>query len=316
MNLQRFNELVRLGVPLTEASEDASYWKGSSKQKTESTTTSTPTQSGQYGDLLEGSDKWLQGGGFDKNYGGTEGFDPVANFTPEQLEAIKGMGGTGQGLQDIYNGAGMQSIADALGSYDPSKTGLNSALDNMYERSNFDFDTNQAGQLRQGAQSAGQFGSSRAGIAEGLARDRLSQNQLATASQMALTDQQNFNTNRTNTLNNLSAITKGLNSGNTTLYDSGALQQGQQQAEIGGELQKWAYENNVDLNDLLAYKQLITGDMGGTNVTNSTSSGGGGSGGLTALGSFGGSALGSYFGGSGGAAAGQSAGAGIGGLLG
>lgn len=315
MNLQRFNELVRLGVPLKEASEDASYWKGSSKQKSSSTTVSTPTQTDQYGNLLERSDAWL-GDGFDKNYGGSEGYDPVADFTPEQLEAIKGMGGTGQGLQDIYNGAGMQSIADALGTYDPSKTGLNSALDNMYERSNFDFDTNQAGQIRQGAQSAGQFGSSRAGIAEGLARDRLSQNQLATASQMALTDQQNFQNNRTNTLNNLSAITKGLNSGNTALYDSGALQQGQQQAEIAGDLQKWAYENNVDLNDLLAYKQLVSGDMGGTNVTNSTNSGGGGSAAGSALGSIGGSMLGSYFGGSAGGAFGGQAGGQIGGLLG
>ena len=311
MNLQRFNELVRLGVPLMGAAEDASYWKGSSKQKSSSTTTSTPEQSEQYGNLLSGSDDWINSGGFDKNYGGSEGYDPVANFTPEQLAAIQGMAGTGQGLQDLYNGAGLSSLSDALGAYDPSKTGLNSALDNMYERSNFDFDTNQAGQLRQGAQAAGQFGSSRAGIAEGLARDRLSQNQLAASSNMALQDQQNWNTNRTNTLNNLSAITKGLNSGNTALYDSGALQQGQNQAEISGELQKWAYENNVSLNDLLAYKQLITGDMGGTNVSNSTSSGGGGNSGLTALGSFGGSALGSYFGG----AQGGAAGAGIGGSL-
>ncbi|UMO76448.1 hypothetical protein DNAM_200 [Pseudomonas phage BroderSalsa] len=294
------------------------HFKGDGgKSKGESTTVSRPHQQGNYDKLLGASDQWLDGGGFDKNYGGVEGFDPVADFTQEQKDALGQMNQQGKDLQGIYGGAGMDSLKDALGTYDPTKTGLNTALDNMYERSNFDFDTNQAGQIRQGAQGAGQFGSSRHGIAEGLARDRLSQNQSATASNMAMQDQQNWNTNRTNTLNNLGAISKGLNSGNTMQYDTGALQQGQNQAEIQGQLDKWAYDNNVNLNDLLAYKNLISGDMGGTNTTNTTQKGGGGGGGgLGALGSMGGAAIGGYFGGGGGAAAGQGIGSQIGGLMG
>lgn len=287
---------------------------GSSKQT--STSTSKPYQQENYDKLLSGADSFLEGGGFDKNYGGVEGFDPIADFTPEQLAAIKGMSGTGNALSDIYNGLGMESLQDSLGAYDPSKTGLNDALANMYEQSNFDFDTNQAGQIRQGATNAGQFGSSRAGIAEGLARARLGQSQTNAASQLALQDQQNWNTQRQNTLNNLSAISKGLGSGNTMLYDSGALQQGQNQQEISGALQKWAYENNVDVNDLLAYQQLISGDMGGTNTTVSKGSGGGGGGWGTALGSLGGAGLGFMVGGPTGAMAGSQVGGGIGGLLG
>lgn len=290
------------------------YKGGSSKQT--STSTSKPYQQENYDKLLSGADSFLEGGGFDKNYGGVEGFDPIADFTPEQLAAIKGMSGTGNALSDIYNGLGMQSLQDSLGAYDPSKTGLNDALANMYEQSNFDFDTNQAGQIRQGATNAGQFGSSRAGIAEGLARARLGQSQTNAASQLALQDQQNWNTQRQNTLNNLSAISKGLGSGNTMLYDSGALQQGQNQQEISGALQKWAYENNVDVNDLLAYQQLISGDMGGTNTTVSKGSSGGGGGWGTALGSLGGAGLGFMVGGPAGAMAGSQVGGGVGGLLG
>ena len=63
-------------------------------------------------------------------------------------------------------------------------------------------------------------------------------------------------------LGNLSSITKGLNSGAGLQYDAGTLEQQQQQNEINGQLQKWMYENNASLNDLLAYKQLISGDMG------------------------------------------------------
>lgn len=311
MNFLQFNVQRLLGVPFEDM---GMYFKGGSKKQT-SSTTSKPHQQGQYNDLLEGADSWREGGGFDKEYGGSSDFDPVADFTPEQLEAIKGMGSGGRDLQELLGGAGMQGLADSLGTYDPSKTGLNASLDNMYERSNFDFDTNQAGQVRQGATGAGQFGSSRHGIAEGLARDRLSQNQTATASQMAMQDQQSWNTQRQNTLNNLSGIAKGLNAGNTQLYDSGALQQGQTQAEIGGDLQKWAYENNVELNDLLAYKNLITGDMGGKNVTTGTGGASGGGWG-SALGSMGGAALGGYFGGSGGAGVGAGVGGNVGGLLG
>lgn len=295
MNFLTFNVQRLLGVPFEDMGKH--FKGGGGKQVTNSSSTSTPHQQGQYDKLLKGADSWLNSGGYDKNYGGSADFDPVADMSQEQLDALAGMSGTGAGLSDIYNGLGMDSLRDSLGQYDPTKTGINDALGAMYEQSQWNYDTSVAPQIRQGATEAGQFGSSRHGIAEGLSRDRLNQTQANTASQMVSQDQQNWNNQRANTLNNLSAISKGLNSGNTMQYDAEAIKQGQAQQEILGQLQKWAYENNVDVNDLSAYKALISGDMGGVNVTNSvTKGGGGGSSPWGAIGTIGGAIAGSFVG--------------------
>lgn len=278
---------------------------GGSKQT--STSTSTPYQQKQYNTLLKGADSWLSQGGFDNNYGGAEGFDPVANMTPEQQAALQGSYGTGQAVSGLYGTSGLSSLSDYLGAYDPNKTGLTSAIDAMNNQSNFNFETQVNPQIRQGAQGAGQYGSSRHGIAEGLARSQLSQQQMNNASTMAFQDQQAYNQNRLGVLNNLSGITKGLNSGYGLQYDAGKLQQDQNQAEIQGDLQKWLYENNVGLNDLLAYQSLVSGDMGGTN-TSVTKGSGGGSSPFGAIAAVGGAALGGMFGGLPGAGLGASLG--------
>lgn len=311
MNLSRWLEATRGGATLESAMESQVFWKGG--KKTTSTSTSTPVQDAQNKTLLAGADKWLTTG-FDKNYGGSATFDPTADLTQSQQSGITGMQGTGSTLSDIYNGLGTSSVSDYLGAYDPNKTGLTKAIGDANEQSQYDFETGQMGNIRQGATDAGQFGSSRAGIAEGLARGQLARTQSTNAANLAYQDQQAYNTNRLNTLNNLTGITKGLSSGSGLEYDAGALDQQQQQKEIQGQLEKWGYENNVNLNDLLAYKQLISGDMGGTNTTVQKGAGGG-SGLGSALGSVGGFALGNYLapgvGGQVGAQAGGQLGAGI-----
>lgn len=313
MNFLQFNVMRLMGIPHEDMG--LRFKGGGGKQKTSSK--EKPHQQAQYDKLLGAADNWLANGGFDKNYGGQEGFDPVADFTQGQKDALGNMGQLGQGLQGIYGSDGMQSLQDALGKYDPSKTGLNDAMGAANERAIFDYQTQVAPQIRHGAQGAGQYGSSRHGIAEGLGADRLSQNIVNQNAQMAYQDQQAWNKNRTNTLNKLSAISKGLGSGNAMEYDAGALQQGQDQREILGQLEAWAYENNVPMNDLQAYKQLISGNMGGT--TNSTSKGGGGySGGgvMSTIGTVGGGILGGMFGGPAGAMAGASVGGAVGGAIG
>lgn len=314
MNLSRFLEATRGGCTLEAAMDAQVLWKGGS-QKSTTTTNTVHKQDPQYNTLLTGSDKWLNEGGFDKNYGGSEGFDPVADFTGGQSSGVSGMQQTGANLSDIYNGLGSDSVTRYLGAYDPSKTGLNDAMSAAAEQATFDFETGQMGNIRQGASDAGQYGSTRAGIAEGLARGRLAQGIAANNAQMAYQDQQSYNQNQLNALGNLSAITKGLASGSGLQYDAGALEQQQQQKEIQGQLDKWAYENNVDANTLLAYKQLISGDMGGTSTSVSKTPGGGGSGLGSALGAVGGFALGNMIapgvGGMVGMQAGGSLGAGI-----
>lgn len=311
MSFLQFNVRRLMGVPFEDM---GLHFKGGGNKQT-STQTSKPYQQGNYDKLLGGADSWLSGGGFDKNYGGSADFDPVAGFTEDQKTALGNMSGTGQGLQGIYNTQGMAGLQDMLGTYDPSKTGVGGAIDNMNERMNFDFATQQMPQIRQGAQGAGQFGSSRHGIAEGLAQDRLSQNMANANSQMLMQDQQNWNNNRMAAMQNLDAISKGLNSGNTMQYNAGAMQQGQNQNEIKGQLEKWAYENNVDVNDLAAYKNLISGDMGGT-VTGVNKQQGGGGSPWQAIGTVGGAVLGGMYGGPAGASMGASAGGQIGGMMG
>ena len=302
MNLGKFLR-VQMGL------EDNVVWKGNSKQT--STSTSTPLQTPQYKNLLNQADQWLGGGGFSDQYYG--GQDLVANMTPEQQQAIQSGQQLGSNLSDVYNGQGTQSLQNFLGAYDPSKTGLTNAINASNEALNWDYATSVAPQIRQGSTNAGQYGSTRAGVAEGIAQARLGQQKQNAANQLAFQDQQAYNQNQLNALGNLQNITRGLASGSTLGYDLGSLQQNQQQREIDADLQRWAYENNVDLNNLLAYKELISGDMGGK--TTATTKGGGGGGLGSALGSLGGAALGGYFGGPSGAMAGSSVGGQTGGLL-
>jgi hypothetical protein len=284
-----------MGVNPMEADNASSLYKGGGGKQT-STQTETPYQQGQYSNLLNKSDAWLKNGGFDKSYGGSADFDPTADFTQGQTQGLQGSQQTGAALAQLYGGAGQSSLADYLGPYDPNKTGLTGAINASNNQLDFNYGTQVAPQVRQGATDAGQYGSTRHGVAEGLALSQLSQQKLNAANTMAFQDQQAYNQNRLGVLGNLSTITKGLNSGNGLQYDAGALQQGQNQNEINGALQKWAYENNADLNDLLAYQQLISGNYGGTTTGVSKGGGGGGSGALGAIGTIGGAIVGGMFG--------------------
>ncbi|AFD10694.1 hypothetical protein [Pseudomonas phage ZCPS1] len=313
MNFLQFNVKRLMGFNVEDALDSRAYKGGSKKQTT--TSTSTPYQQGNYNELLSGASSWLHNGGFDPNYGGDPNFDPVADQNALQLGGIEGLGNLGGALQSLLGSSGVSSLADYLGPYDPNKTGLANAIGAANEQMQWDFDTTVRPDLRAGATNAGQYGSSRAGVAEGIATARLLQNQQNNASQLAFQDQQAYNQNRLNTLGNLSAIAKGLGSGNAMQVDAGSMLQNQEQQEINGALQKWAYENNVSLNDLLAYKELISGDMGGTNVSVTKGSGGGGGGLGSALGALGGASLGALFGGPAGASVGMNAGGRVGGLL-
>lgn len=291
MSFLKYNVYKLMGVPMEDMGK---CFKGGGKQ--ESTTTTNPYQQKQFKKLLKGSGSWLSQGGFDDDYGGSADFNPVAGMTQGQQAGIQGSQGVGQNLQGMYDQMGGQSLGNFFGTYDPNKTGLNEAMSAVNNQMDWNYNTNTAQTIRDGATGAGQYGSTRHGVAEGIAQSQLSQQKINANSQMAFQDQQQFNQNQLGMLGNLSSITKGLSSGAGLQYDAGSLEQQQQQNEINGQLQKWMYENNASLNDLLAYKQLISGDMGGTTLGTSKGGGGGG-GGMGALASFGGSALGSYMGG-------------------
>ena len=298
MNFNRFAEGLRLGMSAAVAMQMTRvYGGGGDKQEQSSEQDSTPYQTQQFDTLLKGANTWLSQGGFQNKYGGSANFDSVANMNPTQLAALQGSAATGNQLQGMLGTAGISSLGDYLGAYDPNKTGLTGAINASNEAMNWDYGTTVAPQIRQGAIETGQYGSTRSGVAEGIAQSRLSQQKMNAANTMAYQDQQAYNQNRLGVLGNLSSISAGLNSGNTMALGAGTAQQQQEQNEINGQLERWAYENNVSLNDLTAYKALISGDMGGSSKGSSQGSGPGGSGGMGALASFGGSALGSYMGG-------------------
>jgi hypothetical protein len=311
MSLHRFFEGIRLGMTPQAADYMSSVHGGGGDEKQESNSTSTPYQKEQYDKLLAGADSWLSGGGFDKNYGGSAGFNPTAGFTSGQQAGLAGSDATGKAAQGLYDSQGLSTLANYFGTYDPNKTGLTGAIDASNNRLDWNYNTGVAPQVRQGATDSGQYGSTRHGVAEGIALSNLSQQKTDAASTLAYQDQQAYNQNQLNILNNLSGITKGLNSGNGLQYDAGTLQQQQNQAEINGQLQKWAYENNVSLNDLIAYQQLVSGNMGGTS-TSESSGGGGGSSALGTIGTVGGAVVGGFFGGPAGAAAGATVGGAVG----
>jgi hypothetical protein len=298
MNFNRFAEGLRLGMSPGVAMVMTNVYGGGGGDKQEQTSEqdSTPYQTKQFQSLLQGADLWVKNGGFSPNYGGVKDFDSVANMNNAQTSALTGTQTLGGNLQGTLNSQGVASLGDYLGAYNPDKTGLTGAINASNEAMNWDYGTQVAPQIRQGATDAGQYGSTRHGVAEGIAQSRLSQQKMNAANTMAYQDQQAYNQNRLGVLGNLSSITQGLNSGNALALGAGNAQQQQAQNEINGQLEKWAYENNVALNDLTAYKALISGDMGGSSKSSSQGSGGGGSGGWGALASFGGSALGSYMG--------------------
>jgi hypothetical protein len=110
-------------------------------------------------------------------------------------------------------------------------------------------------------------------------------------------DAQAWNAQRQNTLNNLGAIGQGLNQGNQQQMNAGNIYQGQAQQQIEGQKAAWDYKNNQAMNGLLAYKQAISGGMGGVTKQNSVAENSGGGGGLgAAIGAIGGAYLGSLAG--------------------
>lgn len=308
MIFPRYMEALRGGATLEAAMDFQYFWKGGGSQ---TQSTSIPKfQQDAMKNLYSQADN-IQ---FDDNYGGSAGFNPVAGMTPEQQAALGSISGTGTNLQGVYDNQGVGALKDALGTYDPNKTGLNGAIDAVNSRLNWDYDTNVAGNIRQGAQDSGQYGSTRHGVAEGIARSQLSQQKMDAANSLAFQDQQNFNNQRNAMLQNLGQVTSGMTSGSGAVYDAGALKQKQQQAEIQGQLEKWAYENNVDAEELKLYMQAVNGS--GSAGSTTTTSGGGPSKGQSALaGAAGGASAGFMVGGPMGAGIGAGVGA-IGGLMG
>ncbi|AUX83678.1 putative particle protein [Pseudomonas phage NV1] len=107
MNFLAFNTMRAMGVPFEDM---GLYFKGGGSQKQSSTTVSTPHQQGNFDKLLGGADSWLNNGGYDKNFGGSADFNPVAGQTDAQKAGLGGMTNLGGNLQGLLNGAGIDFL--------------------------------------------------------------------------------------------------------------------------------------------------------------------------------------------------------------
>lgn len=180
------------------------------------------------------------------------GMETRAGITPEQ-----------QALQDRMTGAtdlAMTGLEQTLGPYDPNNPALTGAIDMATADIARGLKENELIDISQGATSAGQFGSSRQGVAEGIAKRGAAEAMGDVATQMRLADMQQFETNQQAALQNLSGLTQGIE------YAGGGAQR-EEQAQIDDMFRRWEYESGVDLQNLQTYRNLASGDWGGKVVT-------------------------------------------------
>jgi hypothetical protein len=125
--------------------------------------------------------------------------------------------------------------------------------------------------IRSSFVGAGQGGSTRQGIAEGIAMDRLQQNLGDTAASMY---SQAYG-------QGLDAMLRGValapQTGQMLMAPSGVLsavgtdQQAMNQAQLTDLVNRWNFNQNAPWNELVQYGQLVTGGFGGTSTTNAPS---------------------------------------------
>ena len=213
----------------------------------ESNQVSNPYQKAEFRGLLDKSTEAFGSGGFyDDQYAG--GMDTVADLTPEQLAMKERLLGT--------SNQGLDLLQQTLGPYDPNNPALTSAIDMANADIARGLKENELIGIDQGATGAGQFGSSRHGVAEGIATRGAAEAMGDTATQMRLADLQGFKTDQQAAMQNFGNLAQGFEAPAAGIQD-------QNQAEIDAMLQAWEYESGVPLQDLMTYKQLISGDMGG-----------------------------------------------------
>ncbi len=201
------------------------FGKSSQTNTSTSTSTQTPWQQEQFGRLLDEATNFLNQGGF----------KGAPNYTDQASAAVGGMMGS---LANIISGQ-------------PDRNALDQAKAANAQAAQRQFDQNIVPSLQQNMQQAGQAGSSRSGIASGLAAS----NMAAQVGEKNAAMEQQFQQNQ---LNRQLDATKALGQG-MDLYSK--LQSLSDKTSDAGRI----YQN------LKVFQDLISGNMGGSGTTSSTS---------------------------------------------
>lgn len=188
----------------------------------------------------------------------------VADFTGQQQA---GLGMTDAlaaslGAQAGTAGAGFQQFAG--GANVGNNPFLEDAIAGTRESAFRDLSRNQLPAIRNNAIGAGGIGGSRQGIAEGLALSDLNRD---LANQEGMMRQQQFNQDQTNQLQALiqqSNILSGQTAGQDLRLRTGALQQGQDQANIDASREQFNEQNIDQFNRDQELLRILTGGPAGT----------------------------------------------------
>jgi hypothetical protein len=234
---------------------------GSKKQSSTTTQELSPTQEAFYKDLFgRAGGKMDSGGFFDDQYAG--GAQTFAEQTPEQRAMYERLTGAGGTLEQ-----GLGTLEQRLGPYDPNNAALTGVIDMAAGDVNRNLQENLLPAIGDGATGAGQFGSTRQGVAEGIALRGASEQVGDIATQLRYQDMQDFQDRQTGAIEGIGTMANQFQS----ITDQGQMQE---QSKLDDLFSRWEYESQTDLKNLQAYAGLGSGqDMGGT--SNTVSKGGG-----------------------------------------
>lgn len=236
----------------------ASSAMGSSMSGSQSgSETSVHKQDEEYGNLLNRANEMFNGEGFyDSQYAG--GADTYAGFSGEQNQQY-------QALMDQAQSSAQQQLQQYSGAYDPNnRVGLQGGLQSLENMSQRDLGRT-IGAMGGEASMTGQSGSTRAGIAQGLAAESSSEALANAQASMLLQDQQGYEAGQQRALSLAGDL-------QNQAMQAGQREQASRQGGLDDMLAEWQYESGLDLANLNTYKGLIGGDMGGTTDSQSKSS--------------------------------------------
>lgn len=198
----------------------------------------------QFADVLQPGIKSQLGRLEDTNVASFEG-DRVADFSGNQQKGISMADALAGRLDQQAGTAGTGFQTFAGGSNVNNNPYLEQDLQLQRDAALRDFSRNQIPSIRNNAVAAGGIGSTRQGIAEGVALSDLNEDLLrADASQRSTQRNQDL-TQQLSALINQGNILGGQERGQSQLLRTGALEQGQNQAEIGADRERFD-EQNID----------------------------------------------------------------------
>lgn len=232
---------------------------GGSQQNVTSTTAPWQEQQPYLTDLFGGASDWMGNADQRQFFPGQTyaGFDPLQT---SGQEAALGYGAGG--LSDIagQTQTGLGQMLSATPNMDVWGPVMESAMTRPIQA----FTEQVLPAIRSGANQAGQYGSSRQGIAEGLGMDRLGQTLSDTQGRLAQAAAGEALTDRRMGMQMAPNVAQLGMAPSQLQQGIGGMRQGMEQMGISEDMARHDYGRDQQLSDLQAYQGMITGQYGGT----------------------------------------------------